>query len=232
MSRSLTTSASTASPRNSSRSLSLRDRAARLVHPRRVGHRRLAQRRVAERVADDALRAARTPSVERRECRESQSRRRPSCRLGSDPTPTCCYYPAMSEATNLCCVKCNSVLDRGSFQGLEVDLCPKCGGLWLDRGEITRAAKLPEAELDRLRGLLTGKAGPPPVPTENKAPCPACPGSLAEICSRRRPRRLLQQVPRHLPGSRRAAARRRGRPRPLARHRRARRRHRDSTAGD
>src|SRR6187399_3055922 len=61
---------------------------------------------------------------------------------------------AMSEATNLCCVKCNSILDRGSFQGLEVDLCPKCGGLWLDRGEITRAAKLPETELDRLRGLL------------------------------------------------------------------------------
>src|SRR5688572_8025057 len=88
---------------------------------------------------------------------------------------------AMSEATNLCCVKCNSILDRGTFQGLEVDLCPKCGGLWLDRGEITRAAKLPEAELDRLRTLLTGKAGPPPVPTENKGPCPACPGSLAEV---------------------------------------------------
>ena len=49
------------------------------------------------------------------------------------------------------------------LQGLEVDLCPKCGGLWLDRGEITRAAKLPEAELDRLRGLLTGNSGPPPA---------------------------------------------------------------------
>jgi Zn-finger nucleic acid-binding protein len=69
----------------------------------------------------------------------------------------------MSEATNLCCVKCNSILDRATFQGLEVDLCPKCGGLWLDRGEITRAAKLPETELGRLRGLLTGAKGPPPV---------------------------------------------------------------------
>ena len=66
----------------------------------------------------------------------------------------------MSEATNLCCVKCNSILDRATFQGLEVDLCPKCGGLWLDRGEITRAAKLPETELVRLRGLLTGAKGP------------------------------------------------------------------------
>jgi Zn-finger nucleic acid-binding protein len=87
----------------------------------------------------------------------------------------------MADATNICCVKCNSILDKATFQGLEVDLCPKCGGLWLDRGEITRAAKLPEAELARLRTLLTGKAGPPPVPTEVVAPCPACPGKLAEV---------------------------------------------------
>jgi Zn-finger nucleic acid-binding protein len=87
----------------------------------------------------------------------------------------------MSEATNLCCVKCSSILDKATFEGLEVDLCPKCGGLWLDRGEITRAAKLPEKELARLRTLLSGASGPPPVPTENKAPCPACPGSLSEV---------------------------------------------------
>ena len=87
----------------------------------------------------------------------------------------------MGDATSLCCVKCNSILDRATFQGLEIDLCPKCGGLWLDRGEITRTAKLPATELTRLRSLLTGTAGPPPIPTENKAPCPACPGSLAEV---------------------------------------------------
>ena len=82
---------------------------------------------------------------------------------------------------NLCCVKCNSILDRATFQGLEVDLCPKCGGLWLDRGEITRAAQLPEKELARLRNLLRGSSGPPPVPTANKAPCPACEGQLSEV---------------------------------------------------
>ena len=84
----------------------------------------------------------------------------------------------MAQA-NLCCVKCNSILDRATFQGLEVDLCPKCGGLWLDRGEITRAAQLPEKELVRLRNLLRGSSGPPPVPTENKAPCPSCEGQLS-----------------------------------------------------
>ena len=87
----------------------------------------------------------------------------------------------MSEATNLTCVKCTSVLDRASFEGLEVDLCPRCGGLWLDRGEITRAARLPEGEIARLRGLLVESSGPPPLATSHLVPCPACNGSLAEV---------------------------------------------------
>lgn len=87
----------------------------------------------------------------------------------------------MSETTNLTCVKCTSVLDRAEFEGLEVDLCPRCGGLWLDRGEITRAARLPAAEIDRLRGLLKETSGPPPLATSHLVPCPACEGRLAEV---------------------------------------------------
>jgi Zn-finger nucleic acid-binding protein len=87
----------------------------------------------------------------------------------------------MHEATQLTCVKCTSVLDRADFEGLEVDLCPSCGGLWLDRGEITRAARLPETELRRLRDLI-GAANPAaPIGSENHIPCPACPGLLAEF---------------------------------------------------
>jgi Zn-finger nucleic acid-binding protein len=87
----------------------------------------------------------------------------------------------MSEAPSLTCVKCNSILDRATFEGLEVDLCPRCGGLWLDRGEITRAARLPETELTRLRGLLTEGGGPPPLASESVVHCPACEGSLSEV---------------------------------------------------
>lgn len=87
----------------------------------------------------------------------------------------------MSEATNLTCVKCTSVLDQATFEGLEVDLCPRCGGLWLDRGEITRAARLPESEISRLRGLLLDSSGPPPLASTHLVPCPACSGSLAEV---------------------------------------------------
>ena len=119
----------------------------------------------------------------------------------------------MSEATNLCCVKCNSILDRATFQGLEVDLCPKCGGLWLDRGEITRAAKLPETELARLRGLLTGPEGSPARSDGERRALPGVPRQPVRGHARQRARRLLQQVPRHLPRPRRAGRSRRGRPR-------------------
>jgi len=43
------------------------------------------------------------------------------------------------------CPRCpNQMLDRKTFSELtrvEVDQCPKCGGLWLDEGEFTRIYK-------------------------------------------------------------------------------------------
>jgi Zn-finger nucleic acid-binding protein len=87
----------------------------------------------------------------------------------------------MSEATHLTCVKCTSVLDRATFEGLEVDLCPRCGGLWLDRGEITRAARLPADELDRLRTHLSATTVDAPLEASHPVPCPACEGKLSEV---------------------------------------------------
>jgi len=81
----------------------------------------------------------------------------------------------------LCCVKCTSILDKSMVGDVEVDLCPKCGGLWLDYGEVAKIAVLADDEIKPLRKLLTGAAGPPPVPTDTKVPCPACPGQLKEV---------------------------------------------------
>jgi len=84
-------------------------------------------------------------------------------------------------AENIVCVKCTSVLDKSMIADVEVDLCPKCGGLWLDKGEITKLAAMADPELGDLRAALIGKAGPPPVPSETKQNCPACSGSLKEV---------------------------------------------------
>ena len=81
----------------------------------------------------------------------------------------------------ICCVKCTSVLDKSMVGDIEVDLCPKCGGLWLDYGEVAKLAALTDAEVKPLHKLLTGGGGPPPIPSDAKAHCPVCPGELKEV---------------------------------------------------
>ena len=84
-------------------------------------------------------------------------------------------------AENIVCVKCTSVLDKSEIAEVEVDLCPRCGGLWLDRDEIDRLAGMADTELAGLRGALHMRKGPPPIPAEAVHQCPACPGTLAEV---------------------------------------------------
>lgn len=34
------------------------------------------------------------------------------------------------------CPRCDGKLETKTFEKVEVDVCPKCGGLWLDSGEL------------------------------------------------------------------------------------------------
>ncbi len=36
------------------------------------------------------------------------------------------------------CPVCNVELNLSERQGIEIDYCPKCRGIWLDRGEIDK----------------------------------------------------------------------------------------------
>ena len=81
---------------------------------------------------------------------------------------------------NLTCVKCTSVLDKARVGDVEVDLCPSCGGLWLDHGEIERLGRGKPEDLTRLRTALTGTAQPDPA-SDTTTSCPACPGALKEV---------------------------------------------------
>jgi Zn-finger nucleic acid-binding protein len=80
---------------------------------------------------------------------------------------------------NLTCVKCTSVLDRSKIDDIEVDLCPACGGLWLDHGEIERLGRGSAPAIDGLRQALTG--GTPADLSDTTTSCPACPGTLKEL---------------------------------------------------
>ena len=36
------------------------------------------------------------------------------------------------------CPNCNETLVMSDRQGVEIDYCPKCSGIWLDRGELDK----------------------------------------------------------------------------------------------
>lgn len=81
---------------------------------------------------------------------------------------------------NRVCVKCSSVLDKSVVGDVEVDLCPSCGGLWLDAGELEKIGKGSAGDVDKLRSALVGSMFPDP-PSDTTTPCPACDGKLREM---------------------------------------------------
>ncbi len=82
---------------------------------------------------------------------------------------------------HLCCLKCTSVLDKTRVDDVELDLCPACGGLWLDHGETERLSRKMAGELGRLRKLLAPASGPPAIPSDLQTSCPACQGEVKEV---------------------------------------------------
>jgi Zn-finger nucleic acid-binding protein len=81
---------------------------------------------------------------------------------------------------NRTCVKCTSVLDKASVGDVEVDLCPSCGGLWLDAGELEKIGKASDDDVSKLRQSLGGSTAPEGA-SDTQSSCPACPGQLNEV---------------------------------------------------
>ena len=44
----------------------------------------------------------------------------------------------MNEATAMSCPVCRVPLVMSERQGVEIDYCPQCRGVWLDRGELDK----------------------------------------------------------------------------------------------
>jgi Zn-finger nucleic acid-binding protein len=52
------------------------------------------------------------------------------------------------------CPQCNVTLLMAERQGVEIDYCPQCRGIWLDRGEL-------EKIIDRSSSMEASNPGPP-----------------------------------------------------------------------
>jgi len=44
------------------------------------------------------------------------------------------------------CPKCNNNLVMSNTQGVEIDFCPNCKGVWLDRGELEKIIERTNSE--------------------------------------------------------------------------------------
>lgn len=90
----------------------------------------------------------------------------------------------MSSATPLRCPGCKNDMRAEPAAGgfIEIDRCPTCGGLWLDRGELEHMVPPPpEARSDGGVGALdfqSGRGGPV------IRRCPRCNGRLGALQSR------------------------------------------------
>lgn len=64
----------------------------------------------------------------------------------------------MSQAAGMPCPVCNVSLVMSDRQGVEIDYCPQCRGVWLDRGELDKIIERSAAE----HSPAPSRAAPPP----------------------------------------------------------------------
>ena len=70
----------------------------------------------------------------------------------------------MSDAQGLLCPTCRVNLTMSERQGIEIDYCPQCRGVWLDRGELDKIIERSEAA-----------SAPAPAPRASAPPPPSQP---------------------------------------------------------
>ncbi len=77
------------------------------------------------------------------------------------------------------CIKCKAHMTPKMVEDVEVDYCPECHGLWLDKNEIRQLADKSDETLSELRDLVQeGTADDQPARSTVKPPCPACGSKL------------------------------------------------------
>lgn len=63
------------------------------------------------------------------------------------------------------CPRCEqATLDEREREGITVDVCRSCRGIWLDRGELEKLIARTTRELDEPSYARNEHAAPPPVP--------------------------------------------------------------------
>lgn len=87
-------------------------------------------------------------------------------------------FDPLSSVENLPCPVCAVPLVMSERQGVEIDYCPRCRGVWLDRGELEKIVDRAAREL-----------APPPPPSQSYRPDRPRPASASQSQGRPYPKR-------------------------------------------
>ncbi len=91
------------------------------------------------------------------------------------------------------CPVCHEPLIVAEREGIELDACPWCRGLWFDAGELALLAE----KLGRTLSVTEGGAEPAAGTTEKPRRCPRCDRPMEKVTLGRAPRVLLDRCPGH-----------------------------------
>jgi Zn finger protein HypA/HybF involved in hydrogenase expression len=61
----------------------------------------------------------------------------------------------VKELHHMRCPKCGMELIEIAYEGIKVDRCSECEGVWLDAGELEAVSKLEKTVLDKLLSVFT-----------------------------------------------------------------------------
>jgi uncharacterized protein len=76
------------------------------------------------------------------------------------------------------CIKCQELMVPKNIEEVEVDFCPTCQGIWLDRGEVHQLRAKIDKNIDELATLLGTPSGKDAAgPMEGRL-CPMCQSQL------------------------------------------------------
>lgn len=62
------------------------------------------------------------------------------------------------------CPVCHTALVMSERQGIEIDYCPTCRGVWLDRGELDKIIERSAAPVQAPQAAPPPQSAPPPSP--------------------------------------------------------------------
>jgi Zn-finger nucleic acid-binding protein len=82
------------------------------------------------------------------------------------------------------CVKCGQAMVAKMVEDVEIDYCPGCRGLWLDKDEINQLAAKTGQALGELRALVQEGGEGQVSPEHRDRPCPACGGKMTVVLLR------------------------------------------------